>query len=107
MYRPTRKSELYNSDREAIEAMYNVDDDGNPSEIKYVKIIWKSMSRQQQKYGNPSRWSLMTRLDENDPWTEEGHLITCTECGEIFPAIIGNVYDTADNCPKCNAQWWD
>ncbi len=62
-----------------------------------LRIEWRSMSRQQQRYGNRSRWAIY------DGDEEIGQLYACSSCGEIFPVMPGNVYETLERCECCGA----
>ncbi len=93
--RYARKNEVYQSDIDEILSVFDAEN---------TKIEWLSMSREQQRYGNHSRWAIYARLDENDTWTEEGQLYICTECGEIFPIMPGNVYDDMVYCENCGTE---
>ena len=93
--RYARKNEVYASDIEEILESYEA---GN------TRIIWRAMSREQQQYGNRSRWEIQSRLDETDAWQSAGELYICTACGEIYDIIAGNIYDDMEHCPTCNAE---
>jgi len=93
--RYARKNEVYASDIEEILESYEA---GN------TRIIWRAMSREQQQYGNRSRWEIQSRLDETDAWQSVGELYICTACGEIYDISAGNIYDDMEHCPTCNAE---
>lgn len=68
-----------------------------------VEISWVSVSREMRRWGFHSRWGIFTRVDETSKWEEEGQLYVCSECGEIFPVLPGNVCDS-DHCVGCGAE---
>lgn len=93
--RYTRRKELC---QQEIDEILEVFEDGD------VKIEWLRMSREQQSYGNKSRWALLTQL-EDGTWEECGQLFSCSECWEIFPVLPLNIYDGLERCPCCGAEF--
>ncbi|GIV82570.1 MAG: hypothetical protein KatS3mg051_1924 [Anaerolineae bacterium] len=73
-------------------------------EPENVRVVWRPVSRERQAMGLKPHWAIQFRIGRS--WDDVGELYSCSQCGEIYPVLPGNIYDGLERC-ECGAEFED